>query len=77
MARIFDRVSAPSTFFTIHGLGFIQDPTDHTGQIPDRSWLLVLLMSIGAVIGFVAVLLLKKMRIATFGVPLVELLEGS
>src|SRR5215470_9500997 len=49
--------------------------TNHTGLIPDRSWWLVLLMSIGAVVGFVAVLLLQKMPVATFGVSLMEVLK--
>jgi FHA domain len=49
--------------------------TNNGGQNPDQGWFLVFLMSAGAIVGFRAVLLLKKMRIATFGVPLVELLR--
>src|SRR5215813_11890432 len=40
------------------------------GQSSDESWPLVFLMSAGAIVGFGTVLLLKRMRIATFGVPL-------
>ena len=49
--------------------------SNNAGQNPDQAWFFVLLMSVGAIVGFGVVLLLKKMRIATFAVPLVELLR--
>src|SRR5215831_5640636 len=55
--------------------GLSTSPTNNGGQSSDENWFFVSLMSGGAIVGFGAVLLLKKMRIATFGVPLVELLR--
>jgi hypothetical protein len=55
--------------------GLSMSPTNSVGQNSDENWFFVSLMSAGAIVGFGAVLLLKKMRIATFGVPLVELLR--
>ena len=61
------------SLFAAWGLSI--SPTNSGGQSADENWFFVSLMSAGAIVGFGAVLLLKKMRIATFGVPLVELLR--
>src|SRR5262245_16347060 len=61
------------SLFVAWGLSI--SPTNNGGQSSDENWFFVSLMSAGAIVGFGAVLLLKKMRIATFGVPLVELLR--
>jgi hypothetical protein len=42
---------------------------------PREGWLLVLLMWAGAIVGFTTLLLLKRMRLAGFSAPLVELLR--